>query len=56
MRFRGTLKQQWGTFMKHDLQENERSYGRIIGMLRNGTVVTVPAWSGSDMARTRTNS
>jgi uncharacterized protein YjbJ (UPF0337 family) len=34
MRLKGTLKQQWGKFMKNDLQENERSYDKIIGMLQ----------------------
>jgi uncharacterized protein YjbJ (UPF0337 family) len=34
MEVKGKLKQQWGTFMKHDLQENERSYDKIIGMLQ----------------------
>jgi uncharacterized protein YjbJ (UPF0337 family) len=34
MQFKGKLKQQWGKFMKHDLQENERSYDKIIGMLQ----------------------
>jgi len=40
----------------NDLQEIEGSYDKIIGMLQNGTVVTVSAWSGSNMARKRTNS
>ena len=34
MQFKGKLKQQWGTFMKHDLEESERSYDKIIGMLQ----------------------
>ena len=34
MQFKGKLKQQRGKFMKHDLQENERSYDKIIGMVQ----------------------
>lgn len=34
MQFKGKLKQQWGKFMGNDLQENERSYDKIIGMLQ----------------------
>ena len=34
MQFKGKLKQQWGTFMKHDLRENEGNYDKIIGMLQ----------------------
>jgi uncharacterized protein YjbJ (UPF0337 family) len=34
MQFTDKLKQQWGKFMKHDLQENERRYDKIIGMLQ----------------------
>jgi len=31
---RGKLKQQWGKFKENDLRENEGSYDKIIGMLR----------------------
>jgi len=34
MQFKGKLKQQWGKFMENDLQENEGSYDKIIGMLQ----------------------
>src|SRR5512141_273189 len=34
MQFKNKLKQQWGKPMNHDLQENERSYDKIIGMLQ----------------------
>ena len=34
MQLKSKLKQQRGTFMNHDLQENERSYDKIIGMVQ----------------------
>jgi hyperosmotically inducible periplasmic protein len=34
MQFKDKLKLQWGKFVKHDLQENERSYAKIIGMIQ----------------------
>jgi len=34
MQLKSKLKQQWGTFMKYDLQEHERGYDKIIGMLQ----------------------
>ena len=34
MQFKGKLKQQRGKFMNHDLQENERSYDKITGMVQ----------------------
>lgn len=34
MQFKSKLKQQWGKFMGNDLQENERSYDKIIGRLQ----------------------
>jgi hyperosmotically inducible protein len=34
MQFKGTLKQQWGKFIKNDLQQNEGSYDKIIGRLQ----------------------
>lgn len=34
MQSKGKLKQQWGKFMGNDLQENERSYDKIIGRLQ----------------------
>jgi uncharacterized protein YjbJ (UPF0337 family) len=32
LQFKGTMKQQWGKFMGNDLQEDEQSYDKIIGM------------------------
>jgi hyperosmotically inducible protein len=34
MLFKGELKQQWGRFMRNELQENERSYDKIIDLLQ----------------------
>ena len=34
MQLKDKLKQQWGIFMENDLQENERSYDKIIDMLQ----------------------
>jgi uncharacterized protein YjbJ (UPF0337 family) len=34
MQFKGELKQQWGKFIDDDLQQNEGSYDKIIGMLQ----------------------
>lgn len=34
VQFKGKLKQQWDKFMGNDLQEDERSYDKIIGMLQ----------------------
>jgi hyperosmotically inducible protein len=34
MQIKGKLKRQWGKFMENDLQENEGSYDKIIGMLQ----------------------
>jgi len=34
MQFKGDLKEQWGKFINDDLQQNEGSYDKIIGMLQ----------------------
>ena len=34
MQFKGELKQQWGKFIDNDLQQNEGSYDKILGMLQ----------------------
>lgn len=34
MQFKGELKQLWGTFIDNDLQQNEGSYDKIIGVLQ----------------------
>jgi len=32
--FKGDLKEQWGKFINDDLQQNEGSYDKILGMLQ----------------------
>jgi len=34
MQFKGDLKEQWGKFINDDLQQNEGSYDKIVGMLQ----------------------
>jgi len=34
MQFKGELQQRWGKFIDNDLQQNEGSYDKIIGMLQ----------------------
>jgi uncharacterized protein YjbJ (UPF0337 family) len=34
LQFKGKMKQQWDTFMGNDLQEDEQSYDKIVGMLQ----------------------
>ena len=34
MQFKGELQQRWGKFIDNDLQQNERNYDKILGMLQ----------------------
>ena len=47
LQFKGEVKKQWGTLIDDDLRQIEGNYEKVLGMLQNGTGVTVPLSSGA---------